>query len=168
MPPDTKNLVSLTAQEHIGPDSSGDNIGAKRVALYYWDGSNWQRQGGVGIATTTGGTSSSKTISAATTNATSVKASAGKIYGIEAFNNSSTIYYLKMYNKASAPTVGSDTPTKTYLIPHNSNNGAGFIFTTEIGVDYSAGIAFAITSGIADADTGACAANAVVVNIDYK
>lgn len=40
-----KNLVSLTAAEHIGPEETGDNIGAKRVASYGWDGANWQRQG---------------------------------------------------------------------------------------------------------------------------
>lgn len=32
-----KNLVSLTAAEHIGPEETGDNIGAKRVALYTFD-----------------------------------------------------------------------------------------------------------------------------------
>jgi hypothetical protein len=31
--------------EHIGPTDTGDNIEAKRVASYAWDGSNWQRMG---------------------------------------------------------------------------------------------------------------------------
>jgi hypothetical protein len=39
------NVVpSITAAEHIGPDSTGDNIQAKRVADYAWDGANWQRK----------------------------------------------------------------------------------------------------------------------------
>lgn len=56
-PPDDRNLVSLVAQEHIGPDSSGDNIGAKRVANYVWDPntSSWVREtqasGGGGAVT---------------------------------------------------------------------------------------------------------------------
>lgn len=42
-----KNLVSLVASEHIGAEETGDNIGAKRVALYVWDSttSQWERQG---------------------------------------------------------------------------------------------------------------------------
>src|SRR4051812_15077088 len=43
--------------------------------------------------------------SAATTNATSVKGSAGTVYGIQAFNTSGATKFLKLYNKASAPTV---------------------------------------------------------------
>jgi hypothetical protein len=43
---DGGNVVTqVTRAEHIGPDDTGDNINAKRVAPYYWDGTNWQRQG---------------------------------------------------------------------------------------------------------------------------
>jgi len=35
---------SVDQAEHIGSDATGDNIQAKRVANYGWDGSNWQRQ----------------------------------------------------------------------------------------------------------------------------
>lgn len=31
--------------EHIGPTDTGDNIEAKRVANYVWDGSDWARMG---------------------------------------------------------------------------------------------------------------------------
>lgn len=41
-----KGMPSLYEAEHIGPDETGDNINAKRVVPYYWDGTNWQRQGG--------------------------------------------------------------------------------------------------------------------------
>lgn len=37
-------LPRITKAEHIGPDDTGDNIEAKRVASYEWDGSNWQRK----------------------------------------------------------------------------------------------------------------------------
>lgn len=30
--------------EHIGPSDTGDNIEAKRVATYAWNGSTWERQ----------------------------------------------------------------------------------------------------------------------------
>ncbi len=38
------NIVPrVTKAEHIGPDDTGDNIEAKRVANYTFDGTNWQR-----------------------------------------------------------------------------------------------------------------------------
>lgn len=33
----------IVKAEHIGPDDTGDNIEAKRVAGYVWNGSTWQR-----------------------------------------------------------------------------------------------------------------------------
>jgi hypothetical protein len=41
---DGGNVVPrLTKAEHIGPDDTGDNINAKRVANYAFDGASWQR-----------------------------------------------------------------------------------------------------------------------------
>ena len=38
------NIVpSVTGAEHIGPQQTGDNIEAKRVANYVWNGSSWER-----------------------------------------------------------------------------------------------------------------------------
>lgn len=39
------SVPRITKAEHIGPDDTGDNIEAKRVAGYVWNGSTWQRQG---------------------------------------------------------------------------------------------------------------------------
>jgi len=42
--PRTGNIVTQDSEsEHIGPDYTGDNISAKKVANYVWDGSNWNR-----------------------------------------------------------------------------------------------------------------------------
>lgn len=39
------NVVpSITKAEHVGPDDTGDNIEAKRVVNYAWNGSAWERQ----------------------------------------------------------------------------------------------------------------------------
>ena len=50
--------VKQTAEaEHIGPDYTGDNISAKKVANYVWDGGAWNRMtqpGGVSGATSWG------------------------------------------------------------------------------------------------------------------
>lgn len=93
--------------------------------------------------------------SAATTNATLIKASAGRLFLIIGRNNAASIRYLKFYNKASAPTVGTDVPVLTIALDASSRfeidlNPYGQFFTT--------GIAFAITGALADNDTTAIAA----------
>lgn len=93
--------------------------------------------------------------SAATTNATLIKASAGRLFLIIGRNNVASIRYLKFYNKASAPTVGTDVPVLTIALDASSRfeidlNPYGQFFTT--------GIAFAITGALADNDTTAIAA----------
>jgi len=95
-------------------------------------------------------------ISAASTNATSLKASAGTLYQLYA------VRYIKFYNKASAPTVGTDTPVATFPIPASAT-GAGFQINFDPGFDFSTGIAYATTTGVADSDTAAVAANEIIV-----
>lgn len=112
-----------------------------------------------------GGLSSATLISAASTNATSVKTSAAQLYAVQAFNLNASPRYLKIYNKASAPTVGTDTPVATFLIP---GNGAGFIIGIPFGMALATGLAFAITGGITVADTTAILISEVAVNIQYK
>jgi hypothetical protein len=99
-------------------------------------------------------------ISAASTNATSLKASAGTLYMIHAVNLNAAVRYLKLYNKASSPTVGTDTPVATLPIPA-STTGAGFALDFGPGFDFATGIAYALTTGAGDADTGAVAANEI-------
>jgi hypothetical protein len=116
-------------------------------------------------AQTTGGATPYQLISAASTNATSLKGSAGTIYGIQVYNNSTTTNaYLKIYNKASAPTVGTDTPIKTIMIPFG---GGSNVPIPDVGIALGTGIAFAITGGMAVSDTTAVAVTQVAVNIDY-
>jgi hypothetical protein len=120
------------------------------------------------IAPIGNGFTSTHYISANTTNATSVKGSPGDIGGIQAYNNTATIGYLKLYDKASAPTVGTDIPVKTILIPANTSGAGTNISFASPGVSFINGIAFAITGSIGDADTTVVAANAFVINLDSK
>lgn len=106
-----------------------------------------------------------KLVSTASTNATSVKGSAGIVYAIAAFNINAAARFLKLYNKATAPTVGTDTPVHTFLIP-GSTTGAGFVLPVPGGITFNLGIALALTTGMADSDTGAVGAADVVVNLD--
>ncbi len=105
-----------------------------------------------------------KLISANSTNATIVKAGLSQVKGIQVYNLNAAARFLKIYNKATAPTVGTDTPVKIIVIPGNTA-GAGSNVVTDISL--SLGLAFALTTGVADADTGVVEANQIVVNIDY-
>jgi len=103
-------------------------------------------------------------ISAASTNATSVKASAGAINTLQVSNLNVAVRYLKLYNKASGPTVGTDTPVMTILLPASSNQ---FIDCGAYGIRFTTGIAYALTVGMAIADTGAVAITEHSVSIFY-
>ncbi len=101
---------------------------------------------------------------AASTNATSVKASAGDLFNIDGYNNNAAARFLKLYNKASAPTVGTDTPVRTMRLPPTAQYSLSF----NPPLYFSTGIAFAITTAAADADTGALTAGDIVAqNLDW-
>jgi hypothetical protein len=121
----------------------------------------WLVQEQAGIA---GGSTLSHTMSAASTNATSLKASAGMVYGFCISNANASARYFKLYNKASAPTVGTDTPVTTVQVPGNGT----VIRAYPTGAVFGTGIAWAVTTGIANSDTGAVGANDLSIDIDYK
>jgi len=100
-------------------------------------------------------------VSAASTNPTLVKASAGTVYTYMVFNNGTSWCYLKLYNKATAPVPGTDVPQLTVGVPP----GGGANLTVDQGASFSTGIGFALTGAPADADTTAVAANQAVVNL---
>jgi hypothetical protein len=102
--------------------------------------------------------------SAATTNATSVKASAGTVYSITASNTGAAAAFVKFYNLAAAPTVGTSVPVFTMSIPAS---GTVTINPSLVGIRFATGIALAITNLAADSDTTAVAANQVKVATSY-
>lgn len=116
-------------------------------------------------ATTSGGATPYSYISAGSANQDSqvIKASAGQTYGWQLFNTTSSARYVKVYDKATAPT-SADTPVKRYLVPANG----GAVIPQSSGVVFSNGIAFRITQNPADNDATAAATNDVLVNANYK
>lgn len=105
-------------------------------------------------------------ISSADTNLAVVKSSPGSLHTIIAINTNAAVRYLKLYNKATAPVLASDTPVWTIPIPGDTAGG-GFVVPLPGGLDFSAGIAIAMTTGAGDTDTGALAANEVILNLAY-
>lgn len=108
--------------------------------------------------------STSAVNSAATTNATSIKASSGAVFSISASNTGAAAAFVKFYNKASAPTVGTDVPIITLTIPAGGSVSLPF---GQFGLRFSTGIAMAITNLAADTDTTAVAASQVKVLTSY-
>lgn len=154
-----------------------------------WDGATWDRAPGTStdgllvnlganndvtvtgsvnlVGATSGGDTLHSAVSAASTNATSVKGSAGQLYWVAVYNTNASPRYFKVYNKATSPTVGTDTPVLRFTIPGNTGGG-GLNIAFPNGAAFATGIAYALTTGAADADTGAVAASEILVNLGYK
>jgi hypothetical protein len=100
-------------------------------------------------------------VSEATTNATVAKASPGRLFGWVASNTNAAARYLKVYDKATAPTVGTDVPVLTVMLPV----GGVAAYDMREGIVFTRGISFALTAGAADADTAAVGAAESLVNL---
>lgn len=150
--------VTTPGADAIGTGAAASFSLATRAFGYAFNGTSWDR--------TTKPNATSRIVSAAaSTNDTVAKAAAGSIHQIIGYNANASIRYLKLYNKATSPTVGTDTPTHTFLLLPL----AGFAFDFPLPFFFSAGIAYALTTGSADADTGALTAGDILcLNISYS
>lgn len=90
------------------------------------------------------------------------KAAPGRLYGAWLVNAASALRYVKVYDKATAPTQ-SDTPVMTLAL----NPTSGTSFNLAAGVSFVNGISLRASTGVADSDTGAPTANDVLVNLFY-
>jgi hypothetical protein len=156
---DRVSAVGYLADETSTDSVDEGDIGIPRITLD-------RKQVVANYAHAAGGYTPSVTISAASTNATSLKASAGSVGQVTVSNVNAAMRYLKFYNKASAPTVGTDTPIYVIPVP-GATAGAGAAITFNPPIAFSTGIAWAITTGIAHTDTGAVSANEHAISIAY-
>lgn len=101
-------------------------------------------------------------ISAASTNDTLVLTGARAIGLITATNINAAARYLKVYNKATAPT-SSDTPIMTILL----KPGETTVIAADNSIRVPLGLGIRLTTGIAVADTGAVSAAEHSVSIAY-
>ena len=99
-----------------------------------------------------------------------VKATAGCVHAVWATNLATTTRFLKFYNATAANVVvGTTTPVITIALPGNTSDDISAHFTGGgYGIGFDTAITVAATTGIADNDTGAPAANDVLVNIFFK
>ena len=94
-------------------------------------------------------------VTAASTNSAVVKASAGMLYEITISNPTATAAYVKLYNKTTAPVVGTDVPVMTISVPATSATTmpVSLIFG-QVGKRFATGIGIACTAAAAATDTG--------------
>lgn len=131
-------------------------------------GTNLVGDVGISGARTSGGTTPYKNIDVDESE-DEIKGSAGQIYWIHAINSTAAPLFLKLYDEVAASvTVGTTVPDHTFPVPGNADSdGAGFTLSIPNGIAFGTGITIAGTTAVADNDTGAPSANALVVNLGF-
>lgn len=118
---------------------------------------------GIHASSSVTGTNAATVLSAASTNATVVKNTAGRVYGYQLANTTTSWRYLKLFNTTTAPVVGTTVPLYTVPIPPGTTSD----LTQTVPLSHSAGISYSITANPADIDTTAVGAGDVVGYIAF-
>ena len=101
-------------------------------------------------------------VATADANAVNVKNGAGRLYGFSANNVSNGPRYIKFHNIATAPTPGSGV-VRSFCVPAGQYRD---VFLDQ-GHFFATGIGMTITGAMADADTTACSAGDVLIEVWY-
>lgn len=101
-------------------------------------------------------------VSAATTNATNIKNSAGRVYGWYIYNSNAAMRKIAFHNSSSTPTAGASVFFSLCIPPLSGAN----VFATN-GIYFSSGIGITTVTGAADSDNTAVAANDLVIDLFY-
>lgn len=91
-----------------------------------------------------------------------IKAFKGQIFSLYMSNTASSAVFVKLYDKATAPTA-SDTPTHTLTLQANQSVAWG---VTD-GIAFITGISARASTVVTDADNTAPSTNQVVINVEY-
>ena len=156
-----QDYAELTAEITAGRGQvvAGQAMGVGVVSMPAITGTVTANEGAVAVA------SAAYLNSAATTNATVVKATTGTVLALSLTNLGATPAFLKLYNKATAPVVGTDVPVAVIAIPANGDDQIEF---GRLGLRFSVGIAYAVTGAAAIADVTAVAASQVLMAMSYS
>ncbi len=97
-----------------------------------------------------------------------INAAGGEIWLIEASNNSTGDVFVQLFDALLADViVGTTAPTWSFFVPPGDGTNAGAMDKAlAIGLSFDIGIVVAVTTG--PADSGAPAANDVVLNIGWR
>lgn len=105
--------------------------------------------------------------SAASTNGALILTGTSGVHSFWATNTGATDAFVKLYNKATAPTVGTDVPEMIIPVPAAVSGRPGFVELSPgvVAHRFALGLGIAITGGAADNDTTAVAAGQVKVKL---
>ena len=105
--------------------------------------------------------------SAATTNGALILTGTSGLQAFYATNTGAAAAFVKLYNKATAPTVGTDVPEMIIPVPAAVSGvpGVAQVIPGFNGHRFALGLGIAITGGAADSDTTAVAAGQVKVKL---
>ena len=105
--------------------------------------------------------------SAATTNGALILTGTSNLSSLYVTNEGASVAYVKLYNKATAPTVGTDVPEMTCPVPAAAGGVPG-VFNPNIGFHgfrFALGLGIAITRNAVHTDTTAVGASEVKVKL---
>lgn len=109
-------------------------------------------------------------VAANSNNSTLLAAGAHNVYSVQLGGVGAAPAYLKFYDKATAPTCGTDTPSKVLIIPAAATaaNGGASNVNNPLGSGFVNGLGICVVTGIADNDNTAVAAATFLINFDWK
>lgn len=84
--------------------------------------------------------------------------------GYELLNAAASARYVRLFDKASAPTMGTDTPK--IVIPLKAGESVHFVYPRP--PLFNSGLWVSVTTGIANADNAAPSANDVLMTLYYS
>ena len=121
------------------------------------------------VPSTAGGVSNYVLEPTAGDNHAVIKAGAGQVYGIHAFNNSATINYGRLYN-ASTGFNGCNSATGLLYEFHipASTSDAGFVVSIPVPIAFSTGISICVTSAYGQTNTTNATATAMSIDVQYN
>jgi hypothetical protein len=166
-----QRVISMDIQElQVEVGGGRGNAVASQAIPVYQVGSSTVPASITGANVTSGsnGNVLHKLTSAATGNATLVKATAGRIYGGSITNTGATPRFLKLFNTTTAPVLGTSVPVLTIpLLPGQTHSLLSSVVSSVYGLYFSNGIAYALTANDGDLDATAIVASEVYVNLVY-
>ena len=100
-----------------------------------------------------------------------IRAGQVEVLKVFIFNVNAAFRAVKLYNKATAPTVGTDTPVATFGVGGATTgvaNNIDFGLHPELAASFPLGLGIGISTALADTDTGAPSAGDVSVTVEYR
>jgi hypothetical protein len=103
-------------------------------------------------------------LATASTNATVVKSSPGRVYRISVYNTTSTILFVKFHNVITTPTAG--TTTVFFPVPCQAGTWTHLLSTN--GMEFTTGIAYTTVTTLAASGSTGVTAESLVIIVERK